>query len=146
MGSHVLPANLLQCRVTAFFRHIHLLHHGVLHRMQEAACLTRVFTMDCSNTWNLLPSFTDPDVCRVLSLMFSLFSCNFSPTFSPSPIVFFNLLSQRCCHHHPQAQPWPVMGPLALSGIDWYQFSGEASGSFSQKPQPKPTQIQYRHP
>lgn len=90
VGSQVLPANLLQCRLptgsqlpsgTSTFsgrgastaygwmsaslltstgcRGTALSHQGLHHGLHRNLC---------SSTWNLFPSFTDPDVCRVLSL------------------------------------------------------------------------------
>jgi len=126
MGSQALLANLLQCGLLSPWVHrpartllqhglptgsqlpsgIHLLccgasmgcrdrlpHHGLLHRLQGNPCF---------GAWSTsFPSFfTDPGVCRAISLTSSHSSLQLQLLWCSNFFTLLNTLSQRCYHHH----------------------------------------------
>ena len=92
-------------RVTASFRHIHLLRHGVLHGLRVDVCSTvdlrglqgdslphhglhhRLQGNLCSGAWSISPSsFPDLGVCRAVSHLHFLCHSFSAAFFSPSEI------------------------------------------------------------
>lgn len=109
--------------------HIHLLCHGLLHRLQHeyllwygplwaargqlASPLSSLQGNFFSHTWSTsFPSFlSDLGVCRAVLLTFLFFNHS-SLTQLLCSVNFLSMLSQRHHRHHWWVQLWPAVGPF----------------------------------
>jgi len=164
MGSQALPANLLQHGLLSSQRHLSCqdpapawASHGVTASFEhppapvwgspqaagplwtsmgcrDTVCLTMVCSTGISAPVPGAPPAPSSALtlgsCRAVALTYSHSSLSSAAGF----FSFLNTLSQKCYHHRWWARPWPAAGAswsqLALALSD----TGEASGSFSQKP------------